>query len=427
MRISSLLILSANLVSSAAINRFFETDDMTHYIFTFIPTYVQAREVSKTFHRVFDKTCRVILSKVDERLKKFVEMEAVLASLPENADNLSIPLQVPLCRILFDHIGFKTLLLYKNMLNLEYPVLVVPVRRHRRRKKIWNRSLKVETDRILELVHIFIEINAYNPQISFESAFSPRKLFDFYRLIRVIFARLSFTKDLIPSLHFPIRELLNYAIIGSYEDSVFVELFREFHSFATPEIIFDAFKANRLDNIKFVLSLPHAERFMQVRDVHNHRALHYAAHFGDVELIDKCLNLGADPKKVDSKNERAIHKAAAKGHLDAVRLLYQRNSPINSMSECKSPIFLAVRHQHVHIVSFILNETDLMSYMEDFNMKLLTQAVEHNNHELVVMLLGASNLVFQTEQVHQFMQKCISKGSTSADIIQALQNYISII
>lgn len=135
-----------------------------------------------------------------------------------------------------------------------------------------------------------------------------------------------------------------------------------------------------------------------VHDEDGRTALHWAARYGDVEIMTDLLQHGAS---VDVRMDgypgheafRPMHFAALRGHEAAVRLLLAQDDAYNDEVRFNSvsPLSLAVVQEHENVVRALL-EADLIppfpEYYPDahFLMPLLL-AQEVDNHDLVQLLL----------------------------------------
>ncbi|KAI9896792.1 hypothetical protein N3K66_007814 [Trichothecium roseum] len=62
-------------------------------------------------------------------------------------------------------------------------------------------------------------------------------------------------------------------------------------------------------------------------------ALHNAAYYGHVEIIEILLEYGADVDAVDSQKLNALHYACRQGYLELAKMLYERTSDVNAVDE----------------------------------------------------------------------------------------------
>lgn len=98
-----------------------------------------------------------------------------------------------------------------------------------------------------------------------------------------------------------------------------------------------------------------------VRTVPN---LHEAAFTGDIREATQALADEQSPKQFDESGSTAVHKAAANGHMDVLKLLIQHGGDVElaDISGC-TPLHTAARNGHLTCVKY------LVSQGADFRMK----------------------------------------------------------
>ena len=394
------LLFLLRLISCSAPHNILKSEEYLKLILVFITKDAQIRKVAKVFKNAFDEACSVEVLEFDPRLKALTEISSQYQQIPVQIP-VQIPAQIPLLYLLQEFIG-RDLTVKKAELDMEFPLVQV-VKGTKRANRQKKRKLRNDFDRFSAVLTDFI-LNSFNE----EEPENPQGLFRFYRLLRLSLPQKDFESEIFPSLNFPLEQLLKYAVRGSYSDQINRELLVEFKNYLPADFIFEAFEHSQLDLVKIMLTFPRADKMVTVRDDKQRVALHYAAHFGDIDLVRKCLELDTKVNKFDSKREKAIHKAAANGHLDVVRFLYESGSAANSQKFNPSPILNAVKRSHFEVVRFILNETNFISIdssknTKDFNYKLLAAAIKNNNTEMVSLLINSDKLSFEEEQIQKFL------------------------
>lgn len=381
----------------------FQSESFLVLILSFISDRPLARKVSKMFLKCFDDACRYDVIIHDPRMR-------FLMNLPRNP--FTIPLQVPLVNLLHSFVG-TFLEESRETLDNDFPN--VEIVKGKRAFRLRKRKIMVESNRFIELLNRFMEQTFFNPTVtlSADQVFSPQQFLTFYSLIKAIFAEKDFETEVIPLIHFPIEEFLKNAARGLYPYPLNQELLTEFNDLLPDCYIFEAFKRERLDIVRHLLLLPSGEKMIKTRDERLRRPIHYAAFFGNLELLKLVHGLGEARyvNRVDDKNEKAIHKAAAAGHFEAFKFLVERGSVIGHSSTCKSPIFTAVQHNRLEIVHYILFETTFLSIDTcDFNYKLLKQAMGKNNLEMVSLLRNSPKLHFSEDQITKLVDYATARG-----------------
>lgn len=373
-------------------------EEFLKLIFAFCINDPKIRLVSKMFKSTFDDACKYSVMSYDPRLRYLIEAE-------QSNDIQRIPFQVPLSFLLRDFFG-EALAAIRNDLNSKFPLIMVP-QTDKRLARIKKRAMKKNTERFLYFLSHYIQITFHNPQVPDSERLEPQKLFNFYILIRALFPTKDFIAEIIPTFQFPIIELLGHAARGAFQGTVNAELLMEFQHFIQPNLIFETFKTSNLHLTALILNTNNAERFARARDQCNRRPMHYAAHFGDIPLMEKIISLVGKKQLtiVDQKNEKPIHKAAASGHLAAVSWLYNEGSIVNKAGYTKPPILKAVVNNHFYVVDYLLNKTNFNSVADaDFSMNLIKAAIKNNDREMLSLLRNSRKLHLNEDQIRELVQ-----------------------
>jgi ankyrin repeat protein len=83
-------------------------------------------------------------------------------------------------------------------------------------------------------------------------------------------------------------------------------------------------------------------------------ALHRAAYFGRVPVIEALLNVGADINLADSEGMTPLHKAAENGHAAAVKYLLSRGADIHAKNILgMTPLQCAIEKGRKEIVEIL--------------------------------------------------------------------------
>jgi hypothetical protein len=90
------------------------------------------------------------------------------------------------------------------------------------------------------------------------------------------------------------------------------------------------------------------------RGEHGGRPLHYAAHKGQVAVVELLVELGADKDATDAHGKRPLHWAAENGELEVVSALVQRGAQlVGRTADGASALQLSIHHGH-HQVALCL-------------------------------------------------------------------------
>ncbi|KAL7302491.1 hypothetical protein TKK_0005135 [Trichogramma kaykai] len=155
----------------------------------------------------------------------------------------------------------------------------------------------------------------------------------------------------------------------------------------TGETVFQrAFKTFDRSIIKYLVP------FMDVNDsdLYGRMPLHYAVHFGDLEIVKMLLQQGANPNKPNAINSTPFHIAVKKDKLQIAELMLKYNADPNLVTHKGStPLHLAIRNNS-HLMVQLLLQRGANVHAECSEERLLRpihMAVHNGNFELVVTLV----------------------------------------
>ncbi|KAM0426005.1 hypothetical protein ACHAPT_008634 [Fusarium lateritium] len=107
--------------------------------------------------------------------------------------------------------------------------------------------------------------------------------------------------------------------------------------------------------LRLLLTETNANVDQETRDGTHRTALHIAAGFGHLDVMETLLSQGAEVDRGDKDDWSALHFAAWTGHLGVVNSLIQRGADLNKMSDANnSPIFFAAENGHLAIVEALI-------------------------------------------------------------------------
>ena len=99
----------------------------------------------------------------------------------------------------------------------------------------------------------------------------------------------------------------------------------------------------------------------------NSSPLHSAAENGDLYVMKKLLEDGADINCTDPRKWTPLHYASVNGHLDIVRSLIQHGADINCLSDYnETPLHLAIENKKLGVVRLLLERGAEVSF-QNFN------------------------------------------------------------
>ncbi|TLD32578.1 putative electron transfer flavoprotein subunit alpha [Venturia nashicola] len=123
-------------------------------------------------------------------------------------------------------------------------------------------------------------------------------------------------------------------------------------------------------------------------------ALMFASENNHVEVVQRLLVAGADPRAVSDGGWTALHNAADKGHVHILELLLATDCNVNStLSNGMTPLHWAAFNGHEHVVKLILAKVDALGRPEadlaikdTFDRTPMLCAAENYHSEIVQLL-----------------------------------------
>ena len=127
-----------------------------------------------------------------------------------------------------------------------------------------------------------------------------------------------------------------------------------------------------------------------IRNSYSSSALHLAARFGMVHVIEILVMNGLDVNVEDNKGRTPLHSAAAQGQLESVQTLFRlggRKSLTKIAREGGTPLHRAVAGGHKDMVTLLLKEGCPVTARASNSVSVLHCAVEFGQEELIGYLI----------------------------------------
>ncbi|KAK7213742.1 hypothetical protein V2G26_020920 [Clonostachys chloroleuca] len=126
-------------------------------------------------------------------------------------------------------------------------------------------------------------------------------------------------------------------------------------------------------------------------DIESHQLPHRATPLacavenGHWDAVDLLLDRGANPFALHTDGEMVIHKAARFGKIEFLRILHDRNIPMDTAG--RTPLHVAAKHGQVEELKFLLSIGADVSRKNDFNETPLMEAVAFSDSSVVEILI----------------------------------------
>ncbi|UJR37738.1 hypothetical protein I4U23_030433 [Adineta vaga] len=138
-------------------------------------------------------------------------------------------------------------------------------------------------------------------------------------------------------------------------------------------ILFDAIMRQRLDTIQFLVENNYIDinRTQQEKNP-KFNSLMASVHLGRTNIVTYLLGKGAEVDlTIEVDHETALGYAALHGHLDIVTVLCAAGASTNvKNSDQETPLRLAYRNDHLHVVSHLLDLTDEKLSIEELELMI---------------------------------------------------------
>jgi len=152
-------------------------------------------------------------------------------------------------------------------------------------------------------------------------------------------------------------------------------------------------------------------------DVDGTTALHYAAHFGDLETVKLLLAAGANAKITNRYGVTPLHEASTIANVEIIEALLKAGaSPNASYGAGETPLMMAARTGNVEAVKALLaHSADVNAAEESRGYTPLMMAAVENHQEVAKLLIDRGANVNQASVRYNFTDgKAAAGGALSA-------------
>ena len=150
----------------------------------------------------------------------------------------------------------------------------------------------------------------------------------------------------------------------------------------------------------------------KAKDVDNTSALHWAAHYGDVELADKLIRAGADVNAVNDYDSTPMMEAATLGNAAIVKLLLKAGADVESTSkEGQTALMAAARTGNVETAEALVKKGANVNAVEQWGgQSPLMWAAAQSQPKMVEFLVKHGAKVDARGAVRDWQRRVTAEG-----------------
>ncbi|KAJ8037647.1 Transient receptor potential cation channel subfamily A member 1 [Holothuria leucospilota] len=150
-----------------------------------------------------------------------------------------------------------------------------------------------------------------------------------------------------------------------------------------------AVEMDHVNFVKMLLQKDCDDSFINATSKHEWTALHFAAENGNTEILQCLLDAGANITARDYQERTPLHVAASFGRLPFVEaVLLEKPDLINESDKCgMNPLLLASKHDHHHVVRYLIKMGADISSRNSSEMTALSLAAMKGNVHVITVLL----------------------------------------
>jgi uncharacterized protein len=178
----------------------------------------------------------------------------------------------------------------------------------------------------------------------------------------------------------------------------------------TDQFLVAAMKAR---DLKTVRELASEGIGVNVKDADSTTALHWAAHYNEIDAVRLLLDAGANPNNANRFGVTPLHEAATVGNAEMLELMLEAGGDANAaFGEGETVLMTAARAGDVASVKTLLAHGGKPDATENWRGQtaLMWAAVE-NHAEVVQLLIDASAEVDRTSTKHDWVKISYSEGN----------------
>jgi len=133
--------------------------------------------------------------------------------------------------------------------------------------------------------------------------------------------------------------------------------------------------------------------------------IHFAAHLGNLPILQCLLDNGANIESKDTKKWNALHHATAQNKIECVKFLLEKMTPFQvaqSLSRNnQTPLMIAVNHEYIELIELFLKTENKVNIfvIDSYGDTALNHAIKHGKKKIVQLLLKQHEIYRQENAV----------------------------
>ncbi|CAH8500013.1 unnamed protein product [Dicrocoelium dendriticum] len=140
--------------------------------------------------------------------------------------------------------------------------------------------------------------------------------------------------------------------------------------------------------------------------------LHWAVTYGNIQITDYCIKMGADIESKTKSGETCLHKAARCGNLELVMLLLDHGAVLDAEDElAQTPIHKAAEHNGAEVLRYLLKR-EIDTEVQDCNSYTPLLLCASNGHidAAEVLIEAGANIFAQEAEGKNFVHLCVEEN-----------------
>lgn len=149
---------------------------------------------------------------------------------------------------------------------------------------------------------------------------------------------------------------------------------------------------NHLEEIKTII-----EKFSEMiscKDKNGRTALHLAAFFGNLKVVELLISAGAAINSTDENGSNSLHFAAENGHFEMIKYLFSKGADLNARNrEGSNPLHYAVSNKNMEMIEWLIDKGINSNDSDDLGFTPLHLTIHEENLAACKLLLNKGSKV----------------------------------